>query len=637
MAIRIIASDIQHTVTLDVPPYGGQVTVSRSGIIAPVDLQADGLVITTPDSKIINDGTIYGGSGGLVPSGIGVYLFGGTLINTGLIAGGANNLPSLTGDPYGGSGVAVLGGTAINSGTIAGGAGAASRYGYGGAGVELVFGTLTNVATITGGAQGGTGVDDAEAPLAGNGAALLKNSGVIAGGAGGQYWAGGVGVGIANGGVLDNGGTIRGGTGGANSPGHARYGGDGVMMSSGFVINSGAIAGGTVGAGAGFIGGDGAAVLDGTFVNSGIVLGGSGNISAVEGNFGGTGVDILDGSVANAGRIAGGAGGANYRGGFGAVVKGGTLTNTGVISGGAAGPLGTERGIGVYLEGGTVSNAGTIAGGSGIGSDYAVRSSSVATTLIIAPGAVFKGLVFGNGTNDTLELASAASAGTISGLGTQFAGFATTEVSAGADWVLPGVNSIEGAASIGGTLALAGTLDLKGVAGGTGDITIGAGATLVVHAATDVADVAFAASGSGHLVVDTTSMPTSEMIGFAAGDTIDLQQSRVRSVSFANGTLTLDNPPGNTIGSLSFLGAYDTANFTLTADGHGGTDIGFTSAAAALANGLQDLLADPQTTQMTASAALAPRPGAVLWPDFTAQLSSAALLLGTTEARVATT
>jgi hypothetical protein len=557
MAISIIASDVRHTVTLDLPPYAGQITVSRRGSIAPVGVQADGVYAAAPGAGVVNFGTISG-----------------------------------SGSPT----ASFEGGDGIN--------------------FETSSGTVINFGTVIGGGDGGAGVSFG---------GTLNNRGVINGGAGGQYWAGGVGVDITDGGLLDNGGTISGGTGGANSPDHARYGGDGAIMSNGFVFNRGTISGGTVGAGTGFIGGDGAELLHGIFINDGTVRGGSGNVGPVEGNFGGTGVDILDGYVANAGSIAGGAGGANYHGGFGAVVKGGTLTNSGVISGGAGGPAGGARGIGVYLEGGTVKNAGTISGGVGIGSEYALRSSSVASTLIIEPGAVFKGLVFGNGENDTLELASAAASGTISGLGSQFAGFAITDLSAGADWVLPGDNTIGGAAVIGGTLFVAGgTLDLKGVAGGSGNITLGAGATLVVRASTDVADISFAAGAADQFRVDTTSLPKSEMIGFGAGDTIDLEQSRVQTVSFVNGTLTLDNALGNIIGSLSFLGSYDSANFTLTADGHGGTDIGFTSPVAALAGELQDLLTGSSAMPSTTPPTLA---GAVLRPDFQMNLSPATLLL----------
>ncbi len=78
-----------------------------------------------------------------------------------------------------------------------------------------------------------------------------------------------------------------------------------------------------------------------------------------------------------------------------------------------------------------------------------------------------------------------------------------------------------------------------------------------------------------------------------------------------------------------FLGTYDTANFTLKLDGHGGTDIGFTSVPAALASGLADVLAGSSATPSIVSPVAAPRTGAVLWPDFTTHLSSAALLPGT--------
>jgi hypothetical protein len=283
---------------------------------------------------------------------------------------------------------------------------------------------------------------------------------------------------MAYSGLLDNTGTIRGGGGLASK---ADYGGDGVIMSSGFASNSGMISGG-----AGFNAGDGVVMIDGTLVNSGTILGG--NLSGVAGGVGGIGVDISGESVANTGSIGGGAGG-----------------------------------IGVYLAGGTITNADTMSGGVGTGADYAIRSGSPPSTLIIDPGAVLNSLVLGNGVSDTLDLASAASVGTLSGLGTQYADFPTVAVSAGAAWVLLGSNSISGLAEISGTLVVAGgTLDLQSVADGLGDITIGAGATLVLQQLETVADITFAPGGPEQLQVDTTISPGSFLVGFGTGDTIDL-------------------------------------------------------------------------------------------------------------------
>ena len=80
----------------------------------------------------------------------------------------------------------------------------------------------------------------------------------------------------------------------------------------------------------------------------------------------------------------------------------------------------------------TVVNAGTIAG-----TTYAVQfAAGYANRLIVDPGAVFTGQVSGGNTIgaaqvSTLELASAGSAGTLSGLGTQYVDFAQVTVDAG--------------------------------------------------------------------------------------------------------------------------------------------------------------------------------------------------------------
>ena len=100
-----------------------------------------------------NLGTIDAASGGASGyGGPGVYMTGGTLDNSGLIEGGSG------GDNAGeGVGAWVLGATLNNQGgTIAGGGGLAGGPGAGGAGIES-NGTLINAGLIEGGAGGGAG------------------------------------------------------------------------------------------------------------------------------------------------------------------------------------------------------------------------------------------------------------------------------------------------------------------------------------------------------------------------------------------------------------------------------------------------------------------------------------------------
>ena len=130
---------------------------------------------------------------------------------------------------------------------------------------------------------------------------------------------------------------------------------------------------------------------------------------------------------------------------------GGSVTNQsgGSISGG--------YGIFVYSGAVTVVNAGTITG-----SSYAVKfAAGFANRLIADPGAVFTGNVKGGG--GVLELASAASAGTLSGFGTSITNFSTLQFDAGAAWTVSGNDSASGL----GTIAITGftngdTIDLTG-------------------------------------------------------------------------------------------------------------------------------------------------------------------------------
>jgi hypothetical protein len=146
VTISIIAADVRHTVTLDVPPYAAQITVSRRGSIDPIRSAVDGVYPTAPNTGVVNYGMIS--SGGSPNSslfgGDGVHLAtsSGTVINFGTVFGGAN----------GGDGVS-FGGTLNNSGLIVGAAGGAASGGFG---VAVSGGSFANSGDITGGAGGGT-------------------------------------------------------------------------------------------------------------------------------------------------------------------------------------------------------------------------------------------------------------------------------------------------------------------------------------------------------------------------------------------------------------------------------------------------------------------------------------------------
>jgi collagen type I/II/III/V/XI/XXIV/XXVII alpha len=140
--------------------------------------------------------------------------------------------------------------------------------------------------------------------------------------------------------------------------------------------------------------------------------------------------------------------------------NGGSIGGVYGISGGAGGAL-------------TVANAGSIAGTA----DAVKFAAGFANRLVIDPGAVFNGSVDGGNTIgaaalSTLELASGASTGTLTGFGTQFADFAQVAADAGAHWTLDATDTIESgvaltnAGTLGGGIRLAGGV-LSNAATGT--------------------------------------------------------------------------------------------------------------------------------------------------------------------------
>jgi Hint domain len=160
--------------------------------------------------------------------------------------------------------------------------------------------------------------------------------------------------------------------------------------------------------------------------------------------------------------------------GTGTIVNSGRIGNSSVdgvklMSGGTvvnlAGTISGYYAVQIYGAAGTIINAATLAGASTIAA--VSFSPGFANRLIVDPGAVFTGTVTGGNTIDaiavsTLELASSASAGTLSGVGTQFIDFAQTTIDAGAAWTLdlPSPTTMHG--SIAG-FGSGDTLDLTGV------------------------------------------------------------------------------------------------------------------------------------------------------------------------------
>ena len=268
--------------------------------------------------------------------------------------------------------------------------------------------------------------------------------------------------------------------------------------------------------------------------NDGVILGGAGGSSPIDGGGGGNGVDVTGGSmVTNFGTITGGVGGAGDNGRF------------------APG----YGGNGVFLDGGTLVNAGLIvAGVNGAGGPRyhpadAVRFGYGApSTLVVDPGAVFNGNIAGYRLADDTLLLAGTTPGSLSGFGTSIYGLTTIREDAHAHWTL------------GGSIA------------GTGSVQIGAGASLTLRGPVSVPTVAFLGGGDETLRLGTPTHVTSTFEGFATGDVIDLQGIQATSLAYANGTLTLYNGQ-SAADTLTFLGHYTQAQFSIGTDGHSGTDV----------------------------------------------------------------
>jgi hypothetical protein len=196
-------------------------------------------------------------------------------------------------------------------------------------------------------------------------------------------------------------------------------------------------------------------------------------------------------------------------------------------------------------------NAGTIDGGT---ADAIFFGGTYANLVVIDPGAVFGGSVNGGGTLAVLELASGASAGTLTGLGSSYVGFGQITVGAFASWMLDGTNTIVAGATLtelsGASLIDTGTLENDGaivldpstltVAGltGTGSVVIEAGSTLGAQGTIAGGEtLAFGGSGA-YLHLDNPGSVSGSVTNFDFGETIDLKGVDPTSVNYAGDLLS---------------------------------------------------------------------------------------------------
>jgi hypothetical protein len=503
-----------------------------------------GSTLSTPDFMLTPDGT--GGTEIIVNTVFGTYTSGVTLLTnpttiaaTGKVGNAATSSSALSG-PAGTSwtvtnlgtvaetgattpiGISLAaGGTVINAGSIGANTSASNGVGVslaaggavtnqsGGAisgpfGVQITSaaGTVVNAGTIGG---SGTSVARAGVRLSGGGSVTNQAGGTISGfyavwgqttgisvvnqGAiiGDQASALGIGVYLSTGGPLTNTATA------------SITGGDGVYVrgAAGTVLNAGTITGNATNAtdagvylriagssltnqsGGTVTGFRGAAAIASTVVNAGSI---GGNTSSSSG----AGLLLTTGAVAtnqSGGLITGFLGVYDSSGAA-------TVTNAGTIAGDAT------AGKGALFKGaGTLTNqsGGTLSGGA----DAVQFAAGFTNRLIDAPGAVFTGTVDGGNTIgatsiSTLELASAATAGTISGLGTQFVNFAQLTIDAHAQWTLSGSNTLASGVTLtnSGTDTVTGTLLAAGLITATGTLTgvsIGTGALVSVQSGGTIA------------------------------------------------------------------------------------------------------------------------------------------------------
>ena len=208
--------------------------------------------------------------------------------------------------------------------------------------------------------------------------------------------------------------------------------------------------------------------------------------------------------------------------------------------------------------------------------------------LVLDPGAVFTGGVDGGTGSNTLELAGGR-VGTVSGIGTSFTKFQTIAVDAGASWIAGKLNA-SGDVSVDGVLSLRGACAVDGAVSGGGTIDIAAVSALTTESTVASTEkIAFAAN-TGTLTIQDTAGFEAGIGGLVAGDKIDLTSAAfafspsetlafTENAGSTGGTLTVKDG-ANTLNLLLF-GQFVASGFHLASDGHGGSAISYTQAAAA--------------------------------------------------------
>ncbi|MDE1906600.1 MAG: Hint domain-containing protein, partial [Rhodospirillales bacterium] len=468
---------------------------------------------------LVNEGLVEGGA-------YGVSLSAAALVtNNGQISGGEAGVMMATGGVLANvAGAAITGGAAgvvLQAGASLANAGsiAATLSGAGHEGVLLAGGAyFSNTGSISGfkGVYGDTGT------------ATLVNGGLIESGgtlglffpSSGYSFVSGAAVMLTNASVT-NFGDIRGNDVPQDALMQAGSAGSGLVLGAGSLDNFGTLAGGG-GAYAthGGLGLAGAAQLSAT--NTGLIEGGSGT-------YGGAATMLFGGTLLNRGSILGGNG--IVSGGDGVVLNNGaTLVNQGQITGGI-GPQylwNVGLGAGAALYNGVLENAGLLSGGGQqlmglwMGGGQAINIGTIIGHAAVAMqgGALENdGLISGTAIGVDLAAGSFLNAGTLAGSYAVYMAQAGAQLGVAAGAVFEGkVADHAGNATLLLTGAVAGTLDMGTSFSGFGDISFAAGADWAL-----AGDVAQLAGGE-------------RIDGFQGNDTLLLEGFTASSESFVSGT-----------------------------------------------------------------------------------------------------
>ncbi len=118
-----------------------------------------------------------------------------------------------------------------------------------------------------------------------------------------------------------------------------------------------------------------------------------------------------------------------------------------------------------------------------------------------------------------------------------------------------------------------GRFDTQGAVSGSGGIIdIATGGALAIGGTINGQTFDFL-DGNGRLTIGDAADSTISLLGFQAGDTVDLGGLAIAATSYSNGTLSLLGSDGSTLGSIALTGDYSAETFYLNADGSGGTNL----------------------------------------------------------------